>query len=71
MWVTDVDYTIKVKMDNGKEAVVHVRAENSQEAFERAKLTYPNWQNLFLEASWDPTNKMEWEDLDLGLDDID
>lgn len=58
-----MDYTIKVKMDNGKEAVVHVRADNTEEAFERAKLSYPNWQNLLLEKSWDPSKLSEWEEL--------
>lgn len=64
-----MEYTIKVKMDNGKEAVVHCTAKTSEEAFERAKLTYPNWQNLHLEQSYEPS-KFDLDEF-LGDDTLD
>lgn len=42
-------YLIKIVRENGKEAYSNIYAKDSWEAFEKVKLTYPDWKSLTLE----------------------
>ncbi len=63
-----LEFFLKIITEDGREVLMNLSANDSVEAFERAKTMYPTWKSILLEESHDPNDSRFQIDWSLGND---